>query len=78
MSTNPPSRQALNLLVVADANAALGALALALEDAEAACHFHRVASADSLRAALCDQAWDLVLHLPVEVGPGIVETPAPD
>ena len=74
MSTNPPSRQALNLLVVADANAALGALALALEDAEAACHFHRVASADSLRAALCDQAWDLVLHLPVEVGPGIVET----
>ncbi|MBK8119799.1 MAG: hypothetical protein IPK39_11920 [Sulfuritalea sp.] len=52
MSTNPPSRQALNLLVVADADAALVALALALEDAEAACHFHRVASADSLCSPL--------------------------
>ena len=48
MSTNPPSRQALNLLVVADADAALVALALALEDAEAACHFHRVARFNSL------------------------------
>ena len=74
MTATPPSRQPLNLLVVASDDDELAALAVALKESDKVCHFHRAASADSLRASLCDQAWDLVLHLPSDGLPGIVET----
>lgn len=63
MPLDPAARQPLNLLVVAHEDAELAALAAALDEADKACLFHRVASADSLCAAIADQAWDLTLHL---------------
>lgn len=73
MTTTASSRQPLNLLVIASDDEALAPLALALEESDKICHFHRVANADSLLAAIADQTWDLVLHLPNETGPGIVD-----
>ncbi len=72
MSNQPVPRQPLNLLVIAREDAELAALAAALDASDKACHLHRVASADSLRAAMNDQAWDLALHLA-----GVDELPLP-
>ena len=63
MTTSSTLRQSLNLLIIADRQELPPGLREILEGPDRECHSHRVASADSLREAIHDQAWDLALYL---------------
>ena len=63
MTTSSALRQSLNLLLIADRDDNPVGLFNILQGPDRDCHILRVASADSLREAMQDQAWDLALYL---------------